>query len=96
MTVPGGPWPGHFGLETLAFRATQGVMPPEFGFGNAEFDLDFGSLLEASRGYRHGSGAVLWGLQRRGSSNASAHRPGWTVFFRCRATRASARSRDAL
>lgn len=79
MTVPGGPWPGHFGLEALAFRATSGAMPPAFGTGNAEFSLDFGALVAASRGYRDGSGAVLFPEQL--SVDERPHHQAFGVVF---------------
>jgi hypothetical protein len=30
LTVPGGPWPGHFGLEAILFRASEASMPEWF------------------------------------------------------------------
>lgn len=60
MTVPGGPWPGRFGLEAAVFSSRPAVMPIDFPPARAELALYFGRLLAASRGYRDGSGAVLF------------------------------------
>lgn len=60
MTVPGGPWPGHFGLEAAVFHSRPAVMPTDFPPARSEPALDFGRLLAVSRGYRDGSGAVLF------------------------------------
>lgn len=60
MTVPGGPWPGHFGLEAAVFQSCPAVMPTDFPPARSELALDFGTLLAASRGYRDGAGAVLF------------------------------------
>ncbi|MGH3814832.1 MAG: hypothetical protein ACRDUV_20700 [Pseudonocardiaceae bacterium] len=60
MTVPGGPWPGHFGLEAAVFRSSPAVMPTAFPPARSELALHFGTLLATSRGYRNGSGAVLF------------------------------------
>lgn len=56
MTVPGGPWPGHFGLEAAVFHSRPAVMPTDFPPARSEPALDFGRLLAVSRGYRDGSG----------------------------------------
>ncbi|MGH3935300.1 MAG: hypothetical protein ACRDS1_10055 [Pseudonocardiaceae bacterium] len=60
MTVPGGPWPGHFGLEAVAFTAFPARMPEAFPTIAAEAGLHFGQVLAASRAFRAGSGAVLF------------------------------------
>ncbi|MGH3694929.1 MAG: hypothetical protein ACRDRX_13240 [Pseudonocardiaceae bacterium] len=60
MTVPGGPWPGHFGLEAAVFHSRPAVMPTGFPPARNELTLNFGTLLAASRGYRDGAGAVLF------------------------------------
>jgi hypothetical protein len=60
MTVPGGPWPGHFGLEAVAFRAMPAQMPTWFPPVAVAHALCFGVLLAASRGFAGGGGAVLF------------------------------------
>lgn len=60
MTVPGGPWPGRFGLEAVAFTASPARMPEAFPAAAAEAGLHFGQVLAASRAFREGSGAVLF------------------------------------
>ncbi|MEV6985844.1 hypothetical protein AB0M95_31920 [Sphaerisporangium sp. NPDC051017] len=60
MTVPGGPWPGHFGLEAAIFRSHPAVMPASYPPARSDVSLHFGQLLAASRGYRDGSGVVLF------------------------------------
>jgi hypothetical protein len=59
MTVPGGPWPGRFGLEAVAFTARRAVMPGWFPPA-AESGLYFGEMAAASRAFRDGAGAVLF------------------------------------
>jgi len=60
MTVPGGPWPGHFGLETVVFRSHPAVMPAAYPPARKGVGLHFGQLVAASRGYRDGAGTVLF------------------------------------
>lgn len=60
MTVPGGPWPGHFGLEAVAFRAVPAQPPDWFPPLLAAHPLCFGIPLAASRGFAEGGGAVLF------------------------------------
>ncbi|MEU8656145.1 hypothetical protein [Actinoplanes philippinensis] len=60
MTVPGGPWPGHFGLEAVAFRATPARTPDWFPPLAKAHPLCFGVPLAASRGFAEGGGAVLF------------------------------------
>jgi hypothetical protein len=60
MTVPGGPWPGHFGLETVVFRSRPAVMPAACPPTRKGVGLHFGQLVAASRGYRDGAGTVLF------------------------------------
>ena len=60
MTVPGGPWPGHFGLEAVAFRALPATAPAWFPPVAAGHGLCFGAPLAASRGFADGGGAVLF------------------------------------
>jgi len=54
MTVPGGPWPGHFGLEGVVFDAELASMPDQFpplgGTQSGAFRLHFGRIAAASRG----------------------------------------------
>ncbi|MFC5725046.1 hypothetical protein ACFP1Z_33390 [Streptomyces gamaensis] len=63
MVVPGGPWPGHYGLEAVAFTAERAVMPGSFPScedrGQA---LAFGRIVAASKAYtaRASGGAVLF------------------------------------
>lgn len=59
MTVPGGPWPGRFGLEALAFTTRPAVMPGWFPDA-PESGLHFGEMVAASRAFRDGAGAVLF------------------------------------
>jgi hypothetical protein len=59
MTVPGGPWPGRFGLEALAFTTRPAVMPGWFPAA-PESGLHFGEMVAASRAFRDGAGAVLF------------------------------------
>lgn len=60
MTVPGGPWPGHFGLEAVAFRAVPATAPDWFPPVASAHRLCFGAVLAASRGFAEGGGAVLF------------------------------------
>ncbi len=64
MTVPGGPWPGHFGLEAVVFDAEPASMPASFpplsGAQSGAFRLHFGRIVAASRGFRDGSGVTLF------------------------------------
>jgi hypothetical protein len=60
MTVPGGPWPGHFGLEAVAFQAVPAQVPAWFPPVAAAHGLCFGTLLAASRGFADGGAAVLF------------------------------------
>lgn len=62
MTVPGGPWPGHFGLEAIVFTALPARFPEFFPAAPRPTSsaLSFGRILGASRAYRDGSGAVLF------------------------------------
>jgi len=60
MTVPGGPWPGHFGLEAAVFDAAPAEMPAAFPALAQCAPLRFGRLRGASRGLAAGSGAVLF------------------------------------
>lgn len=60
MTVPGGPWPGHFGLEAVAFRAVPATVPEWFPPVASAHRLGFGAVLAASRGFAEGGGAVLF------------------------------------
>lgn len=60
MTVPGGPWPGHFGLEAVAFRAVPATAPGWFPPVASAHGLCFGAPLAASRGFADGGGAVLF------------------------------------
>ncbi len=60
MTVPGGPWPGHFGLEMVAFLAAPAQTPDWFPPLAAAHPLCFGVPIAASRGFAEGGGAVLF------------------------------------
>ncbi len=75
MTVPGGPWPGHFGLEAVIFTAEPVRMPEAFPTAGGEAGLHFGQVLVASRAFRDGSGAVLFPEQL-----AVRTRPGRQAF----------------
>ena len=60
MVVPGGPWPGRYRLESVAFTAEQAIMPPEFPPVTDPPVLHWGRIVAASRGYAAGSGAVAF------------------------------------
>jgi hypothetical protein len=60
MTVPGGPWPGHFGLECIAFDTFRAAFPDFFPALDAEFVLDFADTHGASDGFVRGQGSVLF------------------------------------
>ncbi|WP_372405817.1 hypothetical protein [Streptomyces luteireticuli] len=63
MVVPGGPWPGHYGLEAVAFTAERAVMPGAFPPCEDRGQvLTFGRIMAASKAYtaRASGGAVLF------------------------------------
>ncbi len=63
MVVPGGPWPGHYGLEAVAFTAERAVMPGAFPPCEERGQvLAFGRIVAASKAYtaRASGGAVLF------------------------------------
>jgi hypothetical protein len=60
MTVPGGPWPGHFGLEAILFTAFEARMPPWFPSITMPFPLHFGTVLAATDGFLKGQGGVMF------------------------------------
>lgn len=60
MTVPGGPWPGHYGLEALAFTATPVTFPDWFPHTGAVSTIHFGEVVATSNGFARGQGAVLF------------------------------------
>jgi hypothetical protein len=72
MTVPGGPWPGHYGLEGVVFRARKASFPGWFPTIPASASLDFATLVAASAGFSAGTGIVLFpeqlSVHRRGSA----------------------------
>lgn len=59
MTVPGGPWPGHFGLEALCFSASKAPFPSWFPQVGSS-PLMIGTMHTASNGFLRGQGAVLF------------------------------------
>lgn len=75
MTVPGGPWPGNFGLEAVAFTA-QPAEPPEWfppppdAASVVAHRLCFGTPIVASRAFTDGSGSVLFPEQLSVSSRS--------------------------
>ncbi|MCC3770900.1 hypothetical protein [Streptomyces sp. UNOC14_S4] len=63
MVVPGGPWPGHYGLEAVAFTAERAVMPRAFPPCDTQGQvLTFGEIMAASKAFtaRASGGAVLF------------------------------------
>lgn len=61
MTVPGGPWPGHYGLEAVCFDAEHPTMPAWFPTTvSSRVGIDFGTVVVASRAFAQGSAAVLF------------------------------------
>jgi hypothetical protein len=60
MTVPGGPWPGHYGIESLLFDARPARFPSWFPPVEEPFALHFGTLRMASDGFARGSGCVVF------------------------------------
>jgi hypothetical protein len=60
LTVPGGPWPGHFGLEAILFRASQACMPEWFPPTPMPFPLHFCEVLAATNGFLKGQGGVMF------------------------------------
>jgi len=60
MTVPGGPWPGHYGLEGVVFRTRKASFPGWFPAIPASVPLDFATLVAASAGFSAGTGIVLF------------------------------------
>lgn len=60
MTVPGGPWPGHYGLEAVVFTARDAVMADWFPPLPEPYALHFGDVKGESKGFAAGSGAVLF------------------------------------
>jgi hypothetical protein len=60
MTVPGGPWPGHFGLEAVAFSASDAQMPPWFPPVTGFQPLHLADTLMMSDGFSRGHGTVLF------------------------------------
>ncbi|MEU3355289.1 hypothetical protein [Streptomyces sp. NPDC037389] len=63
MVVPGGPWPGHYGLEAVAFTAERAAMPRAFPPCDTHGQvLMFGEVMAASKAYTAvvSGGAVLF------------------------------------
>jgi hypothetical protein len=60
MTVPGGPWPGHYGLEAVAFTAAPVGFPRWFPPSAMASAIHFGEVVAASNGFARGQGAVLF------------------------------------
>lgn len=60
MTVPGGPWPGHFGLEAIAFDAFKVGFPTWFPSIKTDYSLCFADIVTASNAFMRGQGAVLF------------------------------------
>jgi len=60
MTVPGGPWPGHFGLESITFDAEPARFPDWFPPVADGSPLHFGTVIASSNGFAAGQGAVLF------------------------------------
>jgi hypothetical protein len=60
MTVPGGPWPGHFGLEAIVFDAFRAGFPAWFPATVSAHSVDFADVIVASNGFMRGQGAVLF------------------------------------
>lgn len=63
MLVPGGPWPGHFGLEAVVFEAREAVVPGWYPRADGEAEehpLTFASAIAASAAFRDGHGSVIF------------------------------------
>ena len=61
MTVPGGPWPGHYGLEAVAFTARPCRMPDWFPTLNAPIQsLFFAHFVTGSDAYLKGQASILF------------------------------------
>lgn len=60
MTVPGGPWPGHFGLEAIVFGAVEASWPRWFPPVERPYPLHLGHVLAASNGFAMGQGGVVF------------------------------------
>jgi hypothetical protein len=60
MTVPGGPWPGHFGLEAVIFSASDAQMPTWFPPMTGLQPLHLADTLMMSDGFSKGHGTVLF------------------------------------
>ncbi|MGH8902776.1 MAG: hypothetical protein ACRDYA_14135 [Egibacteraceae bacterium] len=54
MTVPGEPWPGHFGLEAIAFDAFRVGFPAWFPDIETDYSLDFADIVTASNAFMRG------------------------------------------
>lgn len=60
MVVPGGPRPGQFRLEAVAFTSEPAVMPSEFPAACRTGILNFGQIITGTQGYTAGSGTVAF------------------------------------
>ncbi len=60
MVVPRGPWPGHYGLEIVAYSGTRARFPEWFPPLPERLILFTGEILGSSRAFSTGSGAVLF------------------------------------
>ena len=61
MTVPGGPWPGHYGLEAVAFTARPCRMPDWFPTLKAFMQsLFFAQFVIGSDAYLKGQASILF------------------------------------
>lgn len=60
LIVPGGPWPGHYGLEVAAFTARMAVMPEWFPSFDGTLSLHFAESIGLSGGFQRGQGNVLF------------------------------------
>lgn len=81
MTVPGGPWPGHFGLEAILFTAFKVGFPAWFPAIETDYSLDFADFLAASNGFMRRQGAIFspnFCLSGDGWSGSPSASSSWT------------------
>jgi hypothetical protein len=61
MLVPGGPWPGHRGIEAVVFRSRSSRMPTWFpDLGGEEEMVTFAETVASSAALRSGHGHVIF------------------------------------
>lgn len=61
LLVPGGPWPGHYGLEAVAFAAREAMMPSWFPQRGTDHQLvTFAETMAVSAAFQQGHGTVIF------------------------------------